>query len=298
MTTSTTLRDSMIEYYNSDPNVMRLQSLELAIRDLHQRPDFKASSQLIRESEKRLSEGNLADTEHHGLEAELTKLRTGLESVIRKMAVHPPLQQRIYAEWDEESKTAYLLLPFPLAGILDGLSIIGLSRWYAKANPQLNATYLNSGWGGYAVFEINNLPNLSVVHRALRNLKNPPEFEMLNIHLNPALTIIYSDGYRPTGLDETIEHGIIFPPAINPQLRNRYLVIIKGVEDYFDEHGAGVRPIDLWRILNEGSNPIPESKLPVIMRRMVDEGYLKRDGIPGTTNVRYFPLRAVIIPNR
>lgn len=264
-------RCNVVEYYNKDPTVQRLIGLEHRIRALHQSADYKAALDLIRDG----NDKNLEST-----------LRENIISTIRREALNPPVQQRYYAEWDEERKAIRLMLPFPFDGLFDNFSLVGLSRWYANANRNITPILSEPGYGGYALFEINGIPNLSVANRTLTRMVNPPEFEDLNLRLFPALVLVYHGKYQNEPQD------VALPENLNPLQRERYMAILKIVSDNFDRTGEGISPIDVWRETKDTNLGIPYRIVKRLMKRMNDEGLLQKRGSP--PGVNYYPLRTAI----
>lgn len=280
----------IIDYYDADPQVSKLKDLDNIIRELHRSSAFKQSLALIREGDNMQNgQGSSADGHNPNLESDLVRLKQGLDTEIRSHTIRPGIYQRFYAEYDSERGVIRMLLPFKFDGMLDGFSLIGLPKWYANTNRQITPDLSERQ---YTLFEIHNIPNLTAADRVLRNMSNPPEFEMLGIHLSPTLTIIYNNDHQTEGPQD-----IVLPEDMHPIKRERFYAIIRHVDDYWDDQGIGVLPNIIERMMEEEGNQIPKHKVSTFMREMVEMGYLKRSGVAGTQSVRYYPLRAVINSN-
>ena len=280
----------IIDYYDADPQVGKLKDLDEIIRELHRSSAFKQSLALIREGDNMQNgQGSSADGHNPNLESDLVRLKQGLDTEIRSHAIRPGIYQRFYAEYDSERGVIRMLLPFKVDGMLDGFSLIGLPKWYANTNRQITPDLSERQ---YTLFEIHNIPNLTAADRVLRNMSNPPEFEMLGIHLFPTLTIIYNNDHQTEEPQD-----VVLPEDMHPIKRERYSAIIRHVNTYWDDQGIGVLPNIIERMLEEENNQIPRNKIGSIMKEMVNDGYLQRNGVPGTQSVRYYPLRAVIRSN-
>lgn len=265
-------RYDVVEYYNKDPNVQRLRGLENRIRALHQSTDYKAALDMIRDS----NDESLEST-----------LRENIASTIRREALNPPIQQRYYAEWDEKLKVIRLMLPFPFEGLFDDFSLVGLSRWYANANRNITPILSEPGYGGYAVFEINGVPNLSVADRTLNGMVNPPEFEYLSLQLSPILMLLYQSKIQKE------PQNIVLPKGMHPIMKGRYEAILKIVGDHFDDTGNGISPTNVWKIMAPNDRKLAPSKVKWYMPRMFNEGLLQKD-VAKRKRAKYFPLNAVV----
>lgn len=279
--------DDVIEFYEKDPNIARLRQLYLEIIKMQTNSDFRDAESVITRGERLLRKPPNVNPELMN-DLNFEKLKKQHGEMIKSKAVNPPITEGFYVEWREG--TLRLVLPF-----LYEQQLRGLSLWYSAANRRVIPWHSNDHYRWYTCLEIPNVPNLTVADRIiLPRMRNPTEFDMLNIRLHPVLIKPYPPANDDYPLDE-IEYLEEKYKHVQPSKRRRLVAVWECVSQNYDEKGEGIMPKDVCEKVRGNGLYIPKTKIATLMTELAKNGDLRTTGVPATHTVRYWPSYAVML---